>query len=171
MKPNLQKGITLVEMLVYVGILVLVLGVIINSFIVLSNSYLTIRTTQKLHGAGLSAVDRINSELRGGVVLDDVNSTFGSHPGKVSITTAVGTTTLSVDELYIENGILVLDSDSTREGPLTPSDIIVSNLVFTRIDTSNGVAVKYDVTFEYVGVSATTSMTLHNTVVMRGAYQ
>lgn len=171
MQQNQQHGLTLVEMLVYVAVLVLVFGVLIQSFLTLSEAYLTIRIEQKLHAAGLSVVDRLNADLRGGIVLDDVNSVYDVHPGKLSMTTAVATTTTSVHEIYVENGRVVVDVDTVREGPLTPDDITVTDLVFERIDTINSVAVRYDVTLAYATASATTSMTLHNTIVMRGTYQ
>ena len=66
MKKHLEQnsGYTLVEIIVYAALLVVLLGAIVNSMVLLTSSYKSIKAGRNTENAALSAMDQMTRDIR-----------------------------------------------------------------------------------------------------------
>lgn len=164
---KLKKGYTLVEMVVYVAILSIITVVIANTLVSFSRSYRDLLALRIVDHSGIDAMERITRDTRSATTVDLANSTLGTSPGVLTLiktTNSISTTT----KFYIQNGILKTDVNGTYSGPLTLSKASVTNLVFTKINSSVGSAVKVDMTIGATVGAVTKNKNYHSTIILKG---
>lgn len=165
-----QKGVSLVEILIYVAILTLFLILIVNMIRSFTDTYRKMRSAQNIELSAETAMERLTRATRDSSSIDTVNSTFDASPGILTLNTtddeglAVTVQFLLVgQELHIkESGIDV--------GPLTPDSARVTNLVFRQITSTQSKAVKIEMTIESGEGDSYASKPFYSTVVLRGSY-
>src|SRR6476659_1221258 len=86
-RPTARRGITMVELLFYIGILVLLLGVTVGTLISLSSVYRNLQALEAVNESSQSSLDRIVREARSATSVDTVKSTLGSSPGDLFLNT------------------------------------------------------------------------------------
>ena len=152
-KLRKMMGFTLIEMLIYIGIMsvvVLVIGAFIPQLI-MSNLYLQAKG-QTLDNAR-SALKTIEYELKRSAAIYAPTSVFGTSPGQLSLESAenapAGENNTFID-FYVDNNRLYLKKEDNQAEIMTAEKIVISNLTFTDLTVGMGQpAVRVAVTAYY----------------------
>jgi|SRR3989344_4067074 len=162
-----NSGYTLVEMMIYVAILSLVSLLSVSTVLSFTRSYRDLLALRNVEHAGLDAMEKMTRDIRSTTSIDDANSVFGTTPGVLTIV-ATANSVSTTTKFYLQNGIIKADVNGSYFGPLTPSNASTTSLVFTKLNSGIGFAVKVD-----MAVSATVGTTsrakiFHSTIIARG---
>ena len=163
-----SKGTTLLEALVYIGLLGGLFTVIVSVLISSSTVLQEIHAMRAINQSGLLVVERIGEAVRSGTELDTATSTFGVDPSILGvIENRDGNATSTV--FYVVNGAMYLydETDSIR---LTDDAVTVDSFVVENISIGSTTAVKIDMTIGYMNGSSTRSENFYGTFNARGAY-
>jgi len=170
--PKKINGYSLVEILVYLAIFVSVSILVINSFIIILNSFNITRVNRELLEGGSTAMERMSREIRQAVDVDISGSTLGSNPGVLLVDQIGlgGSGSNFTAKFMVSNGGLILYKDGTLVDNLVGQNVSVTNLIFRRIVTTSGEAVKIEMTLQDTRGSLTKSANFYDTVIMRSEY-
>lgn len=166
-----QKGISLLETLIYVATIVLLTVVVINTAMIMSTVSAKARLKRNVLSEGGLSVERITREVRLADSIDIPGSTFGLHPGVLRFNTvaAFDDDIPTTREFYLEDGVLMMKDGSSIAVPLT-SAVRVSNLIFYHIVASTSEAVSIVLTAEGTFRGLLESHTFYSTSVLRRSY-
>ena len=166
-KGNSIKGYSIIEILVYLAIFTIISIVVINLFITTISSFNITNINRKLLEAGQVSMERITREVRQAKNIDVANSSSDSLQ--------LNSTNISGDSQVVkftsESGKLNLYQDSSLIGNLLPENINMTSLIFRRITTAKGEAVKIEMTLQYSVGKNTKYENFYNTIILRGEYQ
>ena len=167
-----QAGYTLIELVVYVGLLALVALVVTNSILILNRTLASFRLERRLTTSAETAVRRIVREVH---LARDVyaSSTLGSSPGVLSLSSQESEEDAAAKSvmIYVNAGSLFLRRATSSAAILTASGVTVDNLVFRSI--TNGTVskgVKVELTLRSSLGNSSTTKNYYSTTVLRGAY-
>ena len=166
----MKRGFSLVEMLIYIAIVSATFLLIVNVCLTLSRSYASLRSAKEIQSAVGTGMETIVRETRGALSVDLAGSALGTHPGRLKLNT-VFNGVASVVELYATSSRIMMDRDGVFQGPLSPENVTVTNLIFRRMASSTIEAVKIDLTLQAGTGSTTRTEAFYDTVVLRGSYQ
>jgi Tfp pilus assembly protein PilW len=161
-----KKGFSLVEMLIYLGLLTLVFLIIIATILSFTSSYRTLAALRSLDHSATGALERITRDIRNATSVDTVNSTFLSNPGVLVLTTTQGGVSTTT-RLYVETNVLKVNVNNVLVGPLTTSDVAVTNLVYTLSTSTYSRAIKIDMTLQATNGPVVQTKTYHSTIVLK----
>lgn len=170
MKKIKKNGYSLVEIIIYLAIFTTLSVLVINSFVIVLGSFNTTRSNRNLLESGSLAMERISREIRQASSVDIVNSTMGSNPGVLQLNNTNSGGAAMVMKFVVENGILNMYKDGVLVGNLLGQNILVDNLIFRHIATTNGEAVKIELTLEDSGSKISRVENFYDTIILRGAY-
>ncbi|MFH0804482.1 MAG: hypothetical protein V1896_02685 [Candidatus Zambryskibacteria bacterium] len=169
-KPFYNRGVSLVEMILYIVLMTLVMGIIVQMLISISGIYRDIKLTRELESSGTVAMESMLREIRNAssVVLGE--SILGVSPGAIVV--------LSVDEdlnsyemaFDAAEGTLRISKDSETPVALTSSSGVVSYLVFTRVTNANSEGVRIELEISGTAGSVSKSERFYGFAVLRGSY-
>src|SRR3989344_9398076 len=172
MKNSLQNmlsgkgGYSLIEVIIYVGILTLVSIVVLNLLFSFTQSYKTLAALRAVEHSAIDAMERMTREIRASTAVVVAQSTFGSSPGVLTISSNSSGISKTV-KFYLDSGILKMDIDGSYFGPLTSSNTTVSSLTFYNLTSTNSSAVKLDMTVSATVSDVTQTKIYHTTVVLK----
>lgn len=159
-----QRGYTLVEMVIYVALLAMLVGVVVTVLLGIVNSYKHIEVSLDLQ-RNTQALDRIVRELQSATTINDGSSTFDSSPGTLVYTTFAGDTR-TVD---LSGDSISLSENGSALGNLTTGDVVVTNMVFRYLNGFFSDAIKIEMTMEAGSGDAYRSESFSVTTVVRGS--
>ena len=169
-RSPLEAGFTIIELLIYTGILVLLMAVVVSTLLALSRSYRTVTVSQQIDSAASVSLDRMVREVRGASSVDTAQSVLSTSPGQLTLDTidVHGVTTtvqflLSGYSLHIKEGGIDI-------GPLTPTSTRVTSLIFRKITTAQSQAVKIEMTIDSGTSTDYRSQNFYGTAVLRRSY-
>lgn len=166
---NKKRGYTLVEMIIYACILSIISVVTIATVYSFVSSYRSVTALRLAENSAIYAMERMSRDIMYATSVDSPNSTFGSSPGVLTLTStsnAVSTTT----KFYVDTGVLKVDVNGTYSGPLNGRGTQITNLVFYNISSGKSSAVRIDMTIRSTVANVIKDKTYHSTVVLRGSY-
>ncbi|MBI4155983.1 MAG: prepilin-type N-terminal cleavage/methylation domain-containing protein [Candidatus Zambryskibacteria bacterium] len=164
---NKNNGYTLVEMIIYAALLSVISLLAVSTIVSFSKSYRTLVVLRAVDHSAIGAMERMTRDIRGATSLDLSRSVFGAGSGVLTIVTiynSIETTT----KFYLDNGAVKIDVNGDYFGPLTLSNVSVTSLTFTKLDSGIGNAVKIDMTVSATVGTASKTKTYHSTVILRG---
>lgn len=173
MKVNhvkMNKGFSLVEILVYVGIFSIISIAVITSSVVVMSSFSKTRDIRNVLETGNIVFERITREIRQSSSVDLANSILSSNPGSLQLNSTDISGNPRTVKFIIENGALNLYQNGTLVDNLLGYDVVVSNLIFRRITTTAGEAVKIEMTVGNLNSRNPTSRNFNDTIILRGGY-
>lgn len=162
-----KSGFSLVEMIIYVSLLVVIFLIVVNTILSFTGSYQSLRAMRVLDHSSVSAMERMTRDIRSATIVDTGNSTLGSNPGVLTLTTTLGSVSTTT-KFYLQSGVVKVDVNGVYSGPLTLADTSVTNLVFTKLTSSISSAVKIDLTISATVGTTTKTRKYHSTVILRG---
>lgn len=161
-----NKGFTLAEILVYIAIFTVISVAVINSYVVILSSFSSTRTARDLLESGNTAMERISREIRQAKSIDVTNSV-----GTVfQMNSTDSSNNPEVVKFYVLSGALNLYYNNVLDGNLLGQNISITSLVFRRITTTQGEAVKIEMTLQDLKSKTLRSENFYDTVILRGEY-
>ncbi len=130
------RGSTLLEMLVYLA----VIGIVLVSATAFSYEFVAGRARaaayQETERNAQLAISRVIAEVRQAQAVNTGDSSFGSHPGRLSLTLADVTKSPTV--FYVDAGRLLVQQGAGPALPLTSSKVDVSEFIVDDLSTADG---------------------------------
>ena len=171
-KINFNKGVSLVEIIIYLAIFTVISILVINSFITTLSSFSTIRTNHELLNSGSIAMERISREIRQAKSIDLVNSqTNGGEVLQLNSTDNSGNN--MVIKFIKEGNNLNIYKNGTIVGNLLVQNVIVTSISFDRISTTSEAkseGVKIKIVLQDTRSKLNKTANFYNTVILRGGY-
>lgn len=159
------KGFSLVEMIFYIAIFAIFSLVVIQALILMTRSF---RTTQ-IQGEmvqGSEIMERIIHEIKIATGINSISTNSINLRKDDDLGTVVGDTT----EFILNGNNINLQEESVLIGNLNSPNIIVNNLTFTQINTTQGIAVKVYISLTSNKDSSNKAYEFYDTAVLRGSY-
>ncbi|GMU73862.1 MAG: hypothetical protein AMXMBFR44_0610 [Candidatus Campbellbacteria bacterium] len=166
-KQNGTDGFTLLEMVMYVAILSLTLVSVIAAISGVMRAYSSTQAQTRIGRAATFSLSRMTHEIRLADAADTLQSSFGSHPGILALTSSAPARTV---RFYVENGTLKFDENGAYAGDLTPEHVFVNSFVAHHLQSDASDAIRMQMTLDSATRNGTTSETFYMTAVMRGSY-
>ena len=166
----LHAGFSLIEMLFYIALLSLCMLAVMRTLVAVTNSYRTFRSATHVEQEAAFGFERMVREIRDASGIDDAGSTFGSHPGKLLLSTTDVSGTARTVEFSLSSGLLKLAENRVTTGFLTSTSTTISNLVFRKITTARSKGVKIEMTMQSGTTTAFRSENFYVTAVLRDSY-
>lgn len=165
----MRRGFSLIEVIVYIAILAVLSTFAVNTLLLIHSSLAEIRVTRALNASAAVAVERMIRVIRDGRSVNIGASTFGSSPGVLALT---GSESPALTHRFSVSGkALLLESGSNPAVRLTPSGVLVENLVFRLVTASTtSQAIKVELTLAASTGKATTTQNFYGTAVLRNSY-
>lgn len=159
---RLTTGYTLVEILFYIGLLALIMIVAVNTIIVTSHSFASVRSLRAVNTSGEAAMERLAREIKLADSIDTA-SVFDVNPGilKLNGVDAISGSAQTITFTVSGNKVQVQEGAGAAED-ITGANVSVSNLVFRKLVGTTSPAVRVEMT---VG-----GYNFYATAVLRRAY-
>ena len=162
--PKRNGGFTLIEILVYVGILVMVASAVVVTFLSLDTVLLRNKTERVLTNSATVALERMTRDIR---AASTANAVIANELTLITLST---TTVFS-----LSGNSLVATVNGSPLGALTSDDVTVENLEFSHYQNTGGEieteAVRVALTLSIETKAASSTRTYYSTVVLRGTYE
>ncbi|MEK7555797.1 MAG: hypothetical protein AAB523_00745 [Patescibacteria group bacterium] len=165
-----EKGYSLLEMVIYIGVFAFLSVVVVNSLLITTSSFLKIRTERNLNNTALVSMERVIRETRLANNVQILNSTFNVNPGRLTLDTRDGAGLPKTVEFYVSDGRLRVRENGADTGALTPSNIELQDLKFRLITNGSVQAVKVEMTLRDTRVATSSPRSFYNTALLRGSY-
>lgn len=159
-----HRGFSLVEMLIYLGLLAGVFVVLIQAMLPLAESYTELSVARDVSNVGGVAMERMVREIRTAETVDTATSTFGVHPGRLMLEKGTSTTMFRLN-----NGTLIVEENGT-ETQLTGNGVTVDTLRFQHATTPHSELVRVIMRVSKQSKEIHRSMKIYDSAVLRGAY-
>ncbi len=165
-----KSGFSLIEIIIYATIFSLLAGVVINSFVVTVGSYSDTKTYRDLQESGITSMERITREIRQANSVTVANSNLGTSPGTLELATTDSSGANATVKFVFENNGIFMYKNGTLAANLLGQNVIPTNLIFRRIVTTNGTAVKVEMTLQDNRGKAHKIAKFYDTIILRGDY-
>lgn len=165
------RGFSLIEMLVYLAVIAVMLAVIVTTLTSFSGAYHSFVLDRRIHAAAGAALERMVREVRGGTSIDVATSTLGAHPGTLTINTVNDTGDPVTRTFAVNAGVLELSEDGVLRGPLTSSNVAITNLVFRHLDNGVSEGVRIELTVQASRKSTVREANFYAFTVLRGSLE
>ena len=140
---------------------------LIDCMIVMSKSYVETRANRDLLDSMNIPLERMTRDIRGASSLvSDGSTIFGSSPGSLKLRNSDGST----ESFALSSGAVSFTDTDGSSSNITSNQVIVDSLIFRNISTSVGSAVKIEMTLHSLRSASSRSISLSDTVVLRGQY-
>lgn len=167
-KDNFSKAFSIVEILIYAAIFTMVSILVINSFITVSATFLTIKTNRDLMHSGLNVTERMSREVHRANSIDLINSNLEN--GVLYLNSLDESLNPVVVGFVYENSVLNFYRDGVIVGNLLSDSVVLDGLVFRRIDTTKGEAVKIEMNIRDTKSKRNKTVNFYDTFILKGSY-
>jgi Tfp pilus assembly protein PilW len=167
-----KKGTSIVEALVYIAILVMLFAGIVRGVFMLTTSYRNVKVYRSIEVTAVNVMERMIREIRNATSVNTAQTSYTVSPGSLSLNTTNASGTAMTVRFYVATSTsrMYMEENGVNLGPLTPSDISVSSLVFKSFSTSTSAAVKIEMTLSSASSAVSFSKNFYSTAVIRGSY-
>lgn len=166
---NKNSGFSIIEVIVYVSIFALLSGVVINSFSVVVGSFSETKTNRDLQESGSSSMERMAREIRQASAVN-VASVLGTSPGTLELATTDSVGAAAVVKFVFESNAINMYKNGVLSANLLGSSIIPTSLIFRKITTATGTAVKIEMILQDNRGKAHKTLKFYDTIILRGDY-
>jgi hypothetical protein len=158
-----KSGYSVLELIFYIALFVLLSIAVMNAILVMTKSFKETAVYSELLDSG-STMERMSREIKQATGINSISATDlvlnSKDDNDVDITIEFLLSGSNVQ--LIENGVLT--------GNLNSSNIVVTSLSFTQIDTVKGSAVKLALSARSSRDSLSRVQDFYDTIVLRGDY-
>ena len=165
-----SRAFTLIELLIYTGILILLVAVVGSTLLSIARTYRSIAAEQAVESAALSGMGRMVQESRNATSIDVANSVFNSAAGQLSLNTTDQNGAARVVQFFLSGQVLHVREGGIDKGPLSPASARITSLLFRTITTSRSAAIKIEMTVESGTSTAYRVRSFYDTALLRPTY-
>lgn len=166
---NKKSGFTLMEILIYVAIFVMLAGVVITSFTVVVGTFSNSQTNRDLQESGSTSMERMVREIRQANTVNP-SSNLGVTPGNLELATVDSGGAAATVRFVFENNAVNMYKNGALQDNLLGQNVVPTSLIFRKISTSNGTAVRIEMTLKDNRGKDHRTASYYDTVILRGAY-
>ncbi|MEA2715474.1 MAG: hypothetical protein QOG91_502 [Candidatus Parcubacteria bacterium] len=170
-----NRGFTLVEVLVYLAGVILIIGVIVSMLYYTFRWYEVVAAPSRANQVGIALANRLQNDIRAGQIVNGSGTVYDAFNGSLSLTVFT-TPTVTVNRAYALSGGRVTFREAS--GPvqfLSPADVTVTELYFSRATSTVSTAIRFTIGIIYALRTSTTSAMASSTysglAIMRNTYQ
>lgn len=168
----MKNGFTLIEVLIYLGILSLIVVALLSFDVSVISSRSKTMVVEEVQANARIALDLVSQKIRGAQGINVGASVFGSDPGVLSLAMANATQNPTVFNLSADDGRLqITEGSSGTPVFVTSKDVEVTNLVFTNYSQpGEREHIRIDITVRYKNagsVDYSYSYSAHTSVSVR----
>jgi len=168
---RLKKGMTVIEIVVYVAILSLLLATVISSGTKLASVYRTLEGVRNINLSAITALERMIREVRSSTDINQSSSVFNTSPGTLELVTTDEAGAPATVKFSVLGGVLRVYENGSDAGALTFGSSTVANLVFRLIQTPQSKAVKIELSIDGGVSGSVRTKSFSDTAVMRPTYR
>ncbi len=170
-KTHSEGGYSFVEIIVYMMLFITLSTVLISCLIGMTKSYRVMRSTNDLLDSAHVSMERVTREIRGATSIDLTTSVFATNPGvlKLNATDVSGAPKTVVFDT-VSGALEMTDSSYGAATDLTGESVSVTSLIFRKIVSAHGSAVRVEMTLHSLRSPIDRSISLTDTVALRGSY-
>ena len=165
----MKRGLSLIETMIYIAILLAVLLLFVKLVTSISQSYLTIGVTRRLDAVAGISMDRMTREIRSASDVD-VDSIFGVSPGRLVLKKVNSLGVITRVGFIAPDSHLRIIEDGVDSGPLFPLSVTTSSLIFRQIDSGVSKGIKIEMALRSDGGGVTRTQNYYSTIILRGTY-
>jgi len=170
MKMKNNRGVGLMEAIIYVAILAVVSTLAVNSLLMMMKSFSHARLMRDINSSAEVAMERITRDARLAYDIDADGSVLGSNPGRLLLNTLDSGGSPTTMDFYLDNGALMVAEDGGAGQPLSAPLAEVTSLVFYKIETPISKAVKIEMELKATNTRYERTAKFYDTVILRGSY-
>jgi type II secretory pathway pseudopilin PulG len=170
-KTNNKKGFTLIETIIYIGGVVLIVGIIADMLFYAYSWYGNLSAKSRVDAVGIALVDRLIDDVRSGQDINASQSLFGANSGVLSMIVLTAPSVTVTKRYSIEGDRLAFSENSGPKQYLTPDDLTVSQFRLNQLLSPVGKAVRFVIDISYLTKSGTTTSTYTGMAILRNSYQ
>ena len=165
-----QKGNSLAEMIVYVGLVSILLLVIIQTAFSISQTSKRSRSYMDVNSAAVSAFSRFSRDIRRATSIDTVQSTLGASSGKLVLNMKKSDGTNDVLTFFLSDAQVKINQNGVYVGDITQDGLAVSNLTFRKFAVGSTTAIRVEMTLAPEASTTVPALNFYGTYVLRGSY-
>lgn len=169
-KLKKQKGFSLIELLVYISSLIIVLMIVINSLLLMSNSYASLKITQKINQTATGILNRIVLDTRWSKGLGGTGSIFNVDAGSLSLNVLDDNGDSTEVTFYLDGTDLKMKEGLSDPVVLNLPDVKVDKFFLNFVDTGISKLVKIELELSAERKGKIKTETFYDSVVMRESY-
>lgn len=164
------RGLTIVELLVYVLIAALVLLAVVASVQSFYRFYRELTQGPRADRAGIAITDRIMRDIRTGVAING-DSIFNSATGALSIKAQDDNGAEVQKRIVYADGRLTYSENGGTAQDLTPADMHISRFQLWPINTPISQAVRFELEITYDTPQGTETRSFTGVAILRHSYE
>ncbi len=169
-KLNKQKGFSLIELLVYISSLIIILMIVINSLLLMSNSYAGLKITQKINQTATGIIGRIILDTRWSNGLGSTGSIFNADAGSLSLNVLDDNGDSTEVTFYLDGTDLKMKEGLNDPIVLNLPGVKVDKFFLNFVDTGISKLVKIELELSMERKGKVKTETFYDSVVMRESY-
>jgi len=129
-----MRGISIIEVIIYVAVLVLVMGFTVNAILIMTRSLNTSNVNRNIIFAAETGLERMLREIRLANSIDMAATVFNSHPGQLTLsTTDLVSGASTTIKFYLSASTLMVREGLAAPQLLTSSTTKIANLIFRQV--------------------------------------
>lgn len=173
-KLRSTTGMSMIEMVIYIGLLGLV-GLFVAQFLLQTVSlYQRVRSEREVLSNSRLILENITEEAAAAQVVYAPTSKFNSDTGQLSLITQVGAPAMHTSayvDFWVDNGRMYMRKEGNGIVALSSPSVRVSQFFVERLAQGVGRdAVRVTVSVDFPLAQFPASATLHSTIALRGNY-
>jgi len=160
-----SKGFSLIEVVIYFGLLAIISTLVITHIISMFKNYGTVRSNQEIEYNAIAILDKLTRDVRDSESINVTDSDFDVAQGAISLRTSSTSEVL----FYLENNKVKYTKDGILIGNLSTNSVTVSNFRIQYINASSTEAIKVDLNLEITPHLQSTpiSKNFYTTILLR----
>ena len=168
-RPKLVSGFSLVEIIIYVALLAVFVGVITWSIGSILHTYNRMKDERAVESSAISSMDRMVKEIRNSKSVDLAHTATSTENGYLTLNTYDSVGSSTVVKFYLSNNRVYVDQAGIQMGPLTLENISAPSLVFRYFTNATSTGVKIELGLQ--SSSSTPINYFYDSAVLRNSYQ
>lgn len=163
-------GFSLIEVLLYVSLFTGISVMSMSSLFQTIKAFNNLRISRDINDSSVKIMERITRDIKGSTAINFASSTFGSSPGRLTLTTVSASGTPLAVEYFVSGSMLRVKENGVDVGTLMSSKTKVDALVFRYINTGATVGVKTELHLSSSRGVVSDIDHFYNTSILRGTY-
>jgi len=145
---NKQSGFSLMETVIYISLMTVLLFTLLSLIDSASRTYLISKSSRDIERSAVGVVAAFENQVNSASAIDIVNTKFDNATGSISLIAYDGAGHSTTTKIYLLNNQVFLDQNNIYVGPLSLSDVRVTNLTFRNMSTSTFNGFKVEMTID-----------------------
>ncbi|HEU0080557.1 MAG TPA: prepilin-type N-terminal cleavage/methylation domain-containing protein [Candidatus Paceibacterota bacterium] len=163
-------GFSLAELIVYVALVAILLGVIVSTALSMGAVYRRSRTYLDINSAAVTAFSRFSRDIRRASAIDLNDSVLAATPGRLTLLMKRSDDTNDSVSYYVSDSKVKVDENGAYAGDVTQGDVAVFNLTFRKFASASSTAIRIEMTMAPAASTSVPALNFYGTYVLRGSY-